>query len=298
MITRRQFISFSATSAAFAAAGTSLTGKGYAEGLQPGPSPSGDALEKIPAWLQSGSKKKGLGMNTWNNPSWAERVISLHCKWYYTWSGFLPEDTPQGMEFVPMVRSRHANTDMINKFRNSFQGHGVKELLGPNEPDAKKQDNMTVQEALDLWPLLMETGLRLGSPACVHPDKEWMIEFMAGVEERKLRVDFICMHSYGKPNPEALVTRLEKLHKMFDRPIWITEFGVGDWEAKTVEENQHSSETVLRFMEKVLPKLDDLDCLERYAWFPSKPANPALGTSALFDDDGVLTPLGEFYRDA
>jgi hypothetical protein len=85
---------------------------------------------------------------------------------------------------------------------------------------------------------------------------------------------------------------------MFERPLWITEFGVGDWAAKSVEENQHSPEIVLGFMEKVLPMLDDLECLERYAWFPSLPDSPPLGTSALFDSDGNLTQLGEFYRDA
>lgn len=254
--------------------------------------------KKLPDYLQSGSKKKGLGMNAWNNPTWSERVMSVHSKWFYNWSGFLPGDTPPGMVFVPMVRSRYTNTEMINKFRESFQGHEVKDLLGFNESAASKQDKMTVAEALDAWPLLMETGIRIGSPACVHPDNEWMVKFMAGVAERKLRVDFVCVHSYDKPNPQALVSRLDRVHKLFDRPLWITEFAVCDWGAKTVEENQHDPETVLRFMEDVLPKLDNLDYLERYAWYPAKPDNAALGTSALFDADGVLTPLGECYRDA
>ena len=50
-------------------------------------------------------------------------------------------------------------------------------------------------------------------------------------------------------------------------------------------------------MEKALPALEKLDFVERYAWFPAKPDNRALGTSALFDAAGELTPLGEFYRD-
>jgi hypothetical protein len=132
----------------------------------------------------------------------------------------------------------------------------------------------------------------------VHPDKEWMIAFMDGVKQRGLRVDFICVHSYGGPNPEALVKRLEAVHKMFGRPIWITEFAVGDWKAKSVDQNQHKPEAVLGFMEKVLPMLDRLDFVERYAWFPSKPTSAPLGTSALFDENGGLTPLGQCYRDA
>ncbi len=246
----------------------------------------------------SGSKKKGLGLGA-KNPFWPGILTDLRCRWVYTWMGNVPPDLPEGTGFIPMIRSGGiTNTAAIAKVADQAKANNITELLGLNEPDAAKQDDMTVEGALEAWPLLMETGLRLGSPGCVHPDKDWMVEFMAGVKERDLRVDFVCVHSYGGPNPEALVQRLEKVHKMYDRPLWITEFGVGDWAAKSVEENQHSPETVQRFMEKVLPMLDDLDFLERYAWFPSMPDSGPLGTSALFDHNGELTPLGEIYRDA
>jgi hypothetical protein len=197
-----------------------------------------------------------------------------------------------------MIRGKYAEPDRIARVAENARNFGITELLGLNEPDAKKQDDISVGEALDLWPLLMETGLRLGSPGCVHPDNDWMREFMAGVEKRDLRVDFVCVHSYGGPNARTLVSRLDKVHEMYGRPLWITEFGVGDWKAKSPEENQHSPETVLLFMQQVLPMLDDLDFLERYAWFPALQDNPALASSALFDSAGNLTPLGEFYRDA
>jgi Glycosyl hydrolase catalytic core len=38
-------------------------------------------------------------------------------------------------------------------------------LLGFNEPDLSSQSNMSVSQALALWPRLMATGMRLGSPA-------------------------------------------------------------------------------------------------------------------------------------
>jgi hypothetical protein len=246
---------------------------------------------------QSGSKKKGLGLGA-RTPDWAGLLTNLRCKWVYTWTGTVPSDLPEGMDFIPMIRGKYADAERVASVAEQAREHGITELLGFNEPDAEKQDDMTVEQALDAWPLLMESGLRLGSPGCIHPDSEWMIEFMAGVEERKLRVDFVCVHSYGGPSPQAFINRLEKVEKMYDRPLWITEFGIGDWKARSVEENQHSPRTVLRFMEKVLPTLDRLDFLERYAWFPSKPDSSPLGTSALFDADGVLTPLGECYRDA
>jgi hypothetical protein len=74
--------------------------------------------------------------------------------------------------------------------------------------------------------------------------------------------------------------------------------GVGDWQAKSVEENRHSAEDVLRFMQEVLPMLDNQDFVERYAWFPAAPDRIPLATSALFDANGQLTELGQCYRDA
>jgi hypothetical protein len=142
----------------------------------------------------------------------------------------------------------------------------------------------------------MKTGLRLGSPGCVHPDREWMKAFMAGVAERQLRVDFVTVHSYGGLSADALMNRLEAVHNLFNRPVWITEFGVGDWQAKTRAENRYRPDQVVKFLEQLLPRLDRADFVERYAWFPAAPDHRALGPSALFNDDGSLTPVGEAYR--
>ncbi len=244
-----------------------------------------------------GSPKKGLGITT-KSPDWARKLGSLRCPWFYTWGSNVPPDAPDGSAFVPIIWGYWGDKEGIAKAGAAAKAAGIKELLGFNEPDQKSQANMSVEKALDTWPLLMDTGLRLGSPGCDHPDREWMKEFMEGVKKRDLRVDFICVHSYGGPSADSLVKRLEQVHQMFKRPIWVTEFAVGDWEAKTTGSNRHKPEAVLRFMEQVLPRLDQLDFVERYAWFPAGQDNRALGTSALFDAEGQLTRLGECYRDA
>jgi hypothetical protein len=245
----------------------------------------------------SGSGKKGLGIAT-RNPQWARLLAELRCRWFYSWGPNVPDGKPEDVEFIPMIWGKYHSPERIAAIGDAAKSAGIKELLGYNEPDQASQANMTVEQALDGWPALEETGMRLGSPGCVHPDREWMIDFMKGVAERELRVDFVCVHSYGGPNARGFVNRLRKVHEMFDRPIWITEFAVGDWEAKSAAENRHRPEAVLRFMEEVLPMLDKLDFVERYAWFPAMPDNRALGTSALFDENGALTRLGECYRDA
>lgn len=239
-------------------------------------------------------RKKGLGIAT-RNSGWEKRLTDLRCKWFYSWSTDTDKGIPEGIDFIPMVFGKWGIAEPTAKAAAFAKKTGVGEILGFNEPDQKEQANISVEKALDAWPLLMKTGLRIGSPACVHPDKEWMKEFMAGVEERKLRVDFVCMHSYTGPNAKGFVERIEAVHSLFKRPIWITEFAVGDWEATSPETNRHRPERILKFMEELLPMLEAMDIVERYAWFPAGQDNKALGTSALFDKDGKLTPLGECY---
>ena len=169
-------------------------------------------------------------------------------------------------------------------------------LLGFNEPDHKNQANMSVDKALKAWPYLEKTGLRLGSPGAAHPHKEWMQEFMGEAKKKRLRVDFVCVHWYGGPNVDSFIGYLENIHRMYRKPIWITEFAVADWNAKSVEANRHSTGEVHRFMKEVLPKLDKLDFVERYAWFNAGQGSAPLGTSALFKPDGSLTWLGKTLR--
>ncbi len=242
-----------------------------------------------------GSPKKGIGIGA--KGEWKEKLSALDCKWFYSWGASAPADVPAGISFAPMVWGHPGQIAKVPEIGAAAKAAGRKELLGFNEPDQKNQANLSVETALDAWPKLMETGLRLGSPGCVHPDREWMKAFMAGVKKRKLRVDFVCVHSYGNDNADGLVKRLEAVHKLYGKPIWITEFAVGDWSAKKVAENRYKPKAVLKFMENALRQLKRLDCVERYAWFPAGPDNAALGTSALFDAQGKLTELGECYRD-
>jgi len=245
--------------------------------------------------------KKGICLTTKKNnqDSWKANVEAVRAGWHYSWGAKLPEEEPEGVEFVPMIWGYWGTNDgflsKIEELTAAKPADSQKHLLGFNEPDGKGQANLSVERALEAWPYLMKTGRRLGSPATVHPDNEWMREFMKQAEEKKYRVDFVCVHWYGPPNAKGFVKHLKKIHKMYDKPIWITEFAVGDWKAKSRQENRHSPEVVLEFLEELLPKLDKLDFVERYAWFPAGENNSALGTSALFKEDGSLTPLGQFY---
>ncbi|MEI6077989.1 MAG: glycosyl hydrolase [Verrucomicrobiota bacterium] len=270
---RRNFLQLGLT----AAAGT----------LLPGCS-TGKAASNVPA-----KSKRGIGMGTKAGSAWREKLALCGAQWFYSWNSAPPENIPARVEFVPMVWGKGGDYVKLGK---QLRKAGYKQLLGLNEPDQHDQSNVTVEEALALWPKLMETGLRLGSPGCVHPDRDWMKAFMKGVAEKNLRVDFVTVHSYGGLNADALMNRLAAVHQMFNRPLWITEFAVGDWKAKTRAENQYRPEQIVEFVGKILPRLDACDFVERYAWFPANPSSAPLGPCALFNADGTLTSVGEAYR--
>lgn len=215
--------------------------------------------------------------------------------WIYNWNIDPPEIIPDGMAFTPMVYKAGAN---LGELLAKVKPGAHRELLGFNEPDAKSQGNTAVEAALDAWPSLEATGLRLGSPATVHPDNDWMIAFMEGVERRGLKVDFICMHSYGGPGAESLIRKIEKVHALFQRPIWITEFAVADWKAESSADNRHKPERVAGFVSELLPQLEAMDIVERYAWFHGGISGGPLSSSKLFHPDGSLTVVGEAYRSA
>ena len=196
------------------------------------------------------------------------RVQKLKPNWMYTWGLVRPAELPAEVEFAPMLwgemqaeNRAKALTDLATR----FQAEEVRHLMTFNEPDQQKQGNMSVERVVELWPELMEVGVPLVSPGCVHPDREWMDAFMKQVEARNLRVDAVAVHSYGGPNVEALVRRLNEVYNRFGRPLWITEFAVGDWQAKTPQENRHKRERIAGFLREALVALDELDIVERYA---------------------------------
>jgi len=153
---------------------------------------------------------------------------------------------------------------------------------------------MTVDEAIELWPRLEELGVPLGSPATVNPTNAWMVEFMQRAKELNLRIDFIAIHHYGGINRSNLLNKLKETYENYDqRPIWITEFAVADWNASSPQTNIYSDAEVISFLNETLPVLDEIDWLHRYAWFSGTQA--PLYSSALYDDDANLTTVGQVY---
>ncbi len=178
---------------------------------------------------------------------------------------------------------------------------GYKTLLGFNEPDNKGQAHMTVAEAIELWPVLEKSGLRLGSPGPAGHDK-WLDQFMKEAKKRGYRVDFACIHWYGDvtvPDAvEGLRNYCRRTWKKHGLPVWVTEYSGPDWKwhsaRATLEDNA-------RFARDSCLVLDSLPYVKRYAWFicgAGAREGKDYAPTSLYITKDKLAPAGIAYRDA
>ncbi|MBA4386679.1 MAG: hypothetical protein C0404_01790 [Verrucomicrobia bacterium] len=255
-----------------------------------------DNVMRVIASVNKESGKKGACIAAHEDFDWKKRLSLANVRWFYTWNHQPPPGIPANVEFVPMIWGLNDWGRMgLQRIENGKARTKYRHLLGFNEPDGADQANLSVEKALGEWQRLMSSGLRLGSPAAVHADREWLQKFMTEVEAKRYKVDFIAVHWYGEPRMEVFFDFLERTHKLYNRPIWITEFAVADWSAGGSKANQHSPEFVADFMTRALSLLEGLNYVERYAWFSAPQDHAKYGTSALFKKDGTLTDLGKLY---
>ncbi|HYK55248.1 MAG TPA: glycosyl hydrolase [Flavisolibacter sp.] len=252
----------------------------------------------IDTYVVSGKKGADFSTNT-KNGTWWGNTINLQSHWFYTWGLSVPlEQAPQNCEFVPMFWGKSSVTDANLSYAKQLKAQGkAKYILGFNEPDLADQSNMTVQEALALWPQLESIGLPLGSPAASWPTRQWIYDFMDQAIAQGRRVDFIAVHMYVGTDENAFVKVLQDLYNKYHLPIWITEFATCANNATTKSENPYTPEATLAFMQRLLPKLEELSFVHRYSWFSGNPTSARLWTSALVDEYGNLTTLGKWYAE-
>ncbi|WP_341720059.1 glycosyl hydrolase [Micromonospora sp. FIMYZ51] len=239
--------------------------------------------------------KKGVA--TWQFAPTGDGIRDVGATWYHDWST-ANSDVPAAAEFVPMIWGAAFVTDA----ELATAKRSGRTLLGFNEPDLPSQANMSVDHALDLWPRLQGTGMRLGSPAVAFGADTpggWLDRFMAGARERGLRVDFIALHWYGSDfgddAAEHLMRYVHAVHERYRLPIWITEFGLIDFSQGAPR--YPSPQQLVTFIAKASAALQATPYVERYAWF-GLPATGEHAAHGLYREDGTLTEAGAAYRAA
>ena len=243
------------------------------------------------------SERKGV--STWNVAGAGQMLTESGASWYYDW-GATPNGiaTPAGVGFVPMIWGA---SDVTAATLDQVKSEG-NVLLGFNEPDLSSQANMSVTQALDLWPQLEATGMTLGSPAVssgAATPGGWLDQFMAGAKARGDRVNFITVHWYGGDfETAAAVQQLESyLQAIYDRyhlPIWVTEFALTNYGA-TVTFPTEAQQAA--FLTAATSMLDGLSYVQRYAWF-ALPTSSGSGTTGLFNPGPSATEVGRAFEEA
>lgn len=235
---------------------------------------------------------KGMGYVGSNTALDLKKLASLKLQWYYGWGAKYPTIPTN---FIPMIRDNRKLDRDIRDFKLQLPETKAKILLGFNEPDYAAQANLTVDQALSLWPKLEATGMRLGSPATVGANVEWMNSFMTKAKKSGRRVDFVCMHRYAWPKATQFLDIVDALHDKWGKPVWVTEFAVADWNATATTPNRYSRTQVNEFMEAVVTGLRQRPHVERFAWKTRPAGDLKMGSSAIFHTNGSLTTTGKLY---
>ena len=228
------------------------------------------------ATAHASDTKKGVGLA--ESEGLGEfQLNALQVAWYYNWGP--KSGIKTRLPFVPMAFGI-ASIEKLPK--NSPI------VLGFNEPDHKKQSNLSVSQALLAWPALQSRTQMAGAPAMAkNPIKKdsWLMEFMAGSP----KVDFMTLHWYKGANASKFIADVQTLCETYRKPVWVTEFApqtAGDARANP---ERYSQAEVEAFMKETTQWMEKSDCVHRYAWHDAK-----VGTSALFDGR-ELSATGRAY---
>jgi RNA polymerase sigma factor (sigma-70 family) len=239
------------------------------------------------------------GVAVWSFPGVSQALADSGSSWYYNWStspaGVV---SPRGVSFVPMI---WGSADMTGADLAQARSQGDV-LLSFNEPDLSSQANMTVAQALSLWPRLMATGMELGSPAVADDAATpggWLDQFMRGAAARGYRVNFIDVHWYGADFATGaavsqLRSYLQAIYARYHLPIWLTELGLANFGGSPAfpTEGQQAA-----FVTAASAMLGRLGYVQRYAWY-ALPATSGDGDLGLFSPGPVVTPVGRAFEAA
>ena len=243
-------------------------------------------------WRYTAKKGFGAGFVDFNRS--IIPVDLTKSSWFYNWGGPSSEDLTD-YEFVPMKSYASSFTD--SKWQDINNINYASHVLGYNEPNNAGPLNMTVEQQLRYWPKLMESGMRLGSPAPTN----WVefFEFMDKCDELNYRVDFVAIHDYGEGTALSFYNNCKRVHDRTGRPIWVTEF---NWGGTWTTTSPTYAQAAARITE-IVDKYDTEGIIERYAIFNfSEEVNRYGGVqnrSVFFTPaipDYRFTPIGEAYR--
>jgi hypothetical protein len=113
----------------------------------------------------------------------------------------------------------------------------------------------------------------------------------------------VCAAQYGKDFDTAtavgqLTAYLDAVYAMYGKPLWLTEFALTDYPDNPSDAPTYPSfAQQAAFMNAIVPVLEGLPYLERFAWFSLPQEQVYSGdTAGLYFNNGSCTPTGCAYR--
>ncbi|KAJ7882232.1 glycoside hydrolase [Mycena olivaceomarginata] len=230
------------------------------------------------------------------------QFLSPQVPWYYNWKPEPSDDaTGLSVEFVPMLWGKNQTETFSETINDTISALNVTTVLGMNEPQEPGQSNLTAAEGAHMWQQYLEPlrsrNIRLGSPAPsgAPGSTEWLTNFLNECGQG-CTVDFLVLHSYGT-NATAFKEFLVNYHEVFKLNIWVTEWACQNMQGP---QNQCSMSDVTEFMQETQEFMNQMEWVERYAWYGAKTAADMHGVNiknAMMDTDGVINDLGRQYID-
>lgn len=226
-------------------------------------------------WRWTSKKGWGGGVNT-----------QIDAEWNYDWNN--AATSTLDTEYIPMKWGGFTTWDPYSNLNSKQKSTQV---LGYNEPDSTAQANVSVSDAIALWPQLMQSGLRLGAPAVSDSGVsgqglDWLYSFMSQANALNYRVDYVPVHFYKCAwTSTQLYNYLLGIYQQTGKPVWVTEFNYGaDWCGDVP-----SQATTAANISSYLSVLENAPFVERYAIYSYFATNRAMIVNS------VLTPAGTNY---
>jgi hypothetical protein len=220
-----------------------------------------------------------------NSP--AAQIAALGATWCYNWGTTPKSSDCADPYFVPMIWG----SGDVAKALQGIGSAGYKTVLGFNEPNKTDQSNISVADAIALWPQLTSNpDIRVGSPAVSDDGRAWLEDFMKQAKAKGLRVDFVSMHWYGWNKGSCTASQFEgavNWASQWGLPVWVTEWGC-------MGSSNPDEKTVLDFFNAAVPMLAKHPLVERYAWYPWNTYNEVYSSGA----SPMQTTLGAAFAAA
>jgi hypothetical protein len=239
-----------------------------------------------------GGGKRGLA---YNDVSLCSSFSGGKFGFAYNWAQSESNALPDGVQFIPMMhKTSDSSAEAFLANVDAAVSKGSTVVMAFNEPDHTEQANMSPETACTEWASYLQPitsshpDVVLLSPSVTNGPApmglDWLSRFQKNCPTATWHAANIHWYDiYDDQTFERFKTHVELAISTFNKPIWITEFGLNPGSA--------TPEQSASFLKQALAYLDGNSSVEGYAYF-------MVGTDTSFNmlnAGNGLSATGEVY---